>query len=93
MEGCTLAAGSTFPVALQGQRMAGRSVLKLMKRKWWKLMSAEPLAVKDYPSSVVVFLDQEQLASVGLREHMAPLSSNPLTLPPASTPHPLPVAV
>lgn len=56
-------------------------------------MSAEPLAVKDYPSSVVVFLDQEQLASVGLRKHMAPLSSNPLTLPPASPPRPRPVAV
>lgn len=56
-------------------------------------MCVKPFTVTDYPSSVVAFLDQEQLASVGLREHMAPLLSNPLTLPPASPPRPLPVAV
>lgn len=36
----------------------------------------------DYPSSGVVFLDQEQLSSMGEQEHMAPLLSHPLTLPP-----------
>lgn len=55
----------------------------------------KPLAVKDYPSSVVVFLDQEQLARVGPPPpHPTPrFLSNPFTLPPASPPRPLPVAV
>lgn len=56
-------------------------------------MCVKPLAVKDYPTSVVVFLDREPLASTGLREHMAPLLSNPLALPPRSPPRPLPAAI
>lgn len=37
------------------------------------------LGVVDYPSSRVVFLDQEQLTSMGVQEHMAPLLFHPLT--------------
>lgn len=92
-EVCTVTASSTFPVALQCQWLAGRSLLKIVKGKWWTLMCVKPLAVKDYPASVVVFLDYEPLASMGLREHMAPLLSNPLALPPPSPPCSLPIAI
>lgn len=51
--------------------------------KWWKLMCVKhPAEGGDYPSSEVVFLDRERLSGIGVQEHMAPLLSHPLTLPP-----------
>lgn len=41
----------------------------------------------DYPSSGVVFLDPEQLNSMGVQDHMAPpFLSHLLTLPPSPLP-------